>query len=244
MKLPPGQRAVSGFPRFGVDLEHPPPSIPEDLTIEIVGELARRVSLAPIDLSSLPRREISADLHCVAGWSAVGLTWEGVAFQDIYRLLIEPAFAAGAHVRYIVFVGVDGFRSIVTLEDALGDNVLVADRLDGQPLTADHGAPARLVSPDQYGFISTKHLCRIELYRSEPVGFYHPTRSIQRALRTVRPHRRARVAYEERHRYVPSWLLRPVYRTLVKLPAPPLEQIAPSQLPDSKLPTSVHTDRP
>jgi DMSO/TMAO reductase YedYZ molybdopterin-dependent catalytic subunit len=100
--------------------------------------------------------------------------------------------------------------------------VLVADRLNGRALTADHGAPARLVSPDQYGFISTKHLCRIELYRSEPAGFYHPTKSVQRALRTVRPHRRARAWHEERHRYLPSWLARRVYRLLVKLPAPPL----------------------
>ena len=223
MKLPPGQRAVQGFPRFGTNLAHSPPETPQSMTIEIVGELTRHVSLAPVELSDMPRREVVADLHCVAGWSAVGLRWEGVAFQDAYRLLIEPALAPGARVRYVVFVGLDGYRSIVALEDALADNVLLADTLDGRVLTADHGAPVRLVSPDQYGFVSNKHLCRIELYRSEPTGFYHPTKSIQRALRTVRPHRRARVSLEERHRYLPSWLVRRVYRLLVKLPAQPLE---------------------
>lgn len=223
MELPPGQRAVHGLPRFGVDLSHPPPKAPEGMAVEIAGELTRRVSLAPVELADLPRREVAADLHCVAGWSGVGLRWEGVAFRDLYRLVIEPVLAEGARVRYVVFVGIDGYRSIVALEDALADNVLVADHLDGEPLTAEHGAPVRLVSPDQYGFISTKHLCRIELYRSEPTAFYHPTKSIQRALRTVRPHRRARVWPEERHRYLPSWLVRRVYRLLVKLPAPPRE---------------------
>lgn len=223
MQLPLGQRAVQGFPRFGVDLVHPPPEAPDGMTIEITGQLSRRVSFAPADLTNVPRREVVADLHCVAGWSAVGLRWEGVAFGDVYRLLIEPALASGARVRYVVFVGLDGYRSIVAIEDALADNALVADRLDGRPLTPDHGAPFRLVSPDQYGFISTKHLCRIELYRSEPAGFYHPTKSIQRALRTVRPHQRARVWHEERHRYLPPWLVRRIYRRLVKLPAPPLE---------------------
>lgn len=222
MQLPPGQRPVQGFPRFGVDLDHPSPPIPEGLTIEITGSLTRRVTLSPSELVDLPRREVVAGLHCVAGWSAVGLRWQGVGFADLYRLLIEPALAEGVRVRYVVFVGLDGYRSIVALEDALGDRVLIADRLGGEPLTPDHGAPARLVSPDQYGFVSTKQLCRIELYRSEPTGFYHPTRSIQRALRTVRPHPRARVAHEERHRYLPSWLTRRVYRVLVKLPAPPL----------------------
>jgi len=225
MTLPPGQRAVRGFPRFGVDLAHPPHATPEGMTVQVTGQLARHVAFAPTELADLPRREVSADLHCVAGWSAVGLRWEGVAFRDLYRLVIEPALAPGARVRYLVFVGADAYRSIVTLEDALADDVLVADHLDGRPLTAEHGAPVRLVSPDQYGFVSTKHLCRIELYRSEPAGFYHPTKSIQRALRTVRPHRRARVWREERHRYVPSWLVRPVYRLLVKLPAEPLEPV-------------------
>ena len=220
MVLPPGQRAVQGFPRFGVELEQPPPVPPTDMVIEITGELTRRVSLRP----ERPRRpaptRVDADLHCVAGWSAVGLGWEGVAFADVYRLLIEPALVAGARVRYLVFVGLDGYRSIVAVEDALADDVLIADRLDGQPLTPEHGAPVRLVSPDQYGFVSTKHLCRIELYPSEPVNLYHSSRSIQRALRTVRPHRRARVWREERHRYVPSWLVRRIYRRLVPLPAP------------------------
>jgi DMSO/TMAO reductase YedYZ molybdopterin-dependent catalytic subunit len=223
VRLPPGQRAVRGFPRFGVDLSHPPPGAPAGWGIEVAGELTRRVSLGPDELAHLPRREVVADLHCVAGWSAVGLRWEGVPFSEVYHAVVEPALAERARVTYVVFVGLDAYRSIVTLEDALGDDVLLADRLDGEPLTADHGAPVRLVSPSQYGFISTKHLCRIEVYRSEPTGFYHPTRSVQRALRTVRPHRRARVAYEERHRHLPAFLVRRVYRLLVPLPAPPLD---------------------
>ena len=39
---------------------------------------------------------------------------------------------------------------------------------DGRPLDGDHGAPVRLVSPAQYGYISTKHLCRIEVHSGEP----------------------------------------------------------------------------
>src|SRR2546425_9815819 len=60
-------------------------------------------------------------------------------------------------------------------EDALADGVLIADRLDGRPLDGDHGAPARLVSPNQYGFVSTKHVCRIELHTAEPSENYPPS---------------------------------------------------------------------
>ena len=222
VELPPGQRAVRGLPRFGVDLEHPPPVTPQDMTIDVTGELTRRVALRPDELDDLPRREVVAGLHCVAGWSAVGLRWEGVAFQEIYQVLIEPALVPGAVVRYAVFVGFDGFRSIATIEDALADDVLIADHLNGQALTPENGAPVRLVSPAQYGFMSTKYLCRIELSQSEPAGLYHSTKSIQRILRTVRPHRRARVSHEERHRYLPWWLVRPIYRLLIKLPSQPM----------------------
>src|SRR4051794_27854259 len=38
MVLPPGQRAVQGFPRFGVELTSPPPVPPTDLVIEISGQ--------------------------------------------------------------------------------------------------------------------------------------------------------------------------------------------------------------
>jgi DMSO/TMAO reductase YedYZ molybdopterin-dependent catalytic subunit len=164
--------------------------------------------------------EIEADLHCVAGWSAVGLRWAGVAFRDVYEQLVAPALGAGTRVAFVVFRGADSYRSIVTLEDALAADVLLADHLDGAPLSPEHGAPVRLVSPAQYGFVSTKHLCRIELHATEPPAIFHSHPSVQRALRTVRPHPRARVWQEERHRYLPSWLVRPVYRRLVALPAP------------------------
>ncbi len=230
-ELPPGQRAVHGFPRFGVDTRSRPPTVLPGSAIEVDVESAVEggspVSLTPQLLATLPRVERDADLHCVAGWSAVGLTWGGWSFRDVYDRLVAPALPASAEVGHLVFVGADGYRSIVTYDDAVAANVLLADRLDGEPLPPEHGAPVRLVSPDQYGFISTKHLCRIELHRTAPPAFFHPQRSIQVTLRTVHPHRRARVWAEERHRYLPSWLVRPVYRRLVPLPAPPLSQTRP-----------------
>src|SRR5881392_3862117 len=102
-------------------------------------------------------------------------------------------------------------------EDALADGVLIADRLDGRPLDGDHGAPARLVSPSQYGFVSTKHLCRIELHTSEPREDYGNLSPLVKAgLRgPAMPHPRARVWEEERHRHLPAWAVRHVYRVLI-----------------------------
>jgi DMSO/TMAO reductase YedYZ molybdopterin-dependent catalytic subunit len=90
-----------------------------------------------------------------------------------------------------------------------------ADHLDGLPLTPEHGAPVRLVSPRQYGFISTKHLCRIEVCDTEPDVRYHPSLLVHLGLQLVKPHRWARVWHEDRHRYLPAWLVRPIYHRLV-----------------------------
>jgi DMSO/TMAO reductase YedYZ molybdopterin-dependent catalytic subunit len=208
VSLPPGQRAVDGFPRFGTHLHRPPPSIPPDPVISIGGGVTAPFSVPLARLSALPRRELTADFHCVAGWSATGLRWEGVAFETFYGEIIEPALRPGASITHVVFRGLDGYRSVASIEDALAEDVLIAQHLDGRPLDPDHGAPVRLVSPRQYGFVSTKHLCRIDVH-----GDDHPQPFKRGPL--IEPHPRARVWEEERHRYLPAWALRPVYRLLV-----------------------------
>jgi DMSO/TMAO reductase YedYZ molybdopterin-dependent catalytic subunit len=213
--LPPGQHAVEGFPRFGTHFHHRAPAIPEDPAIEVIGPVAKPIRVPLAELARLPRRELSADFHCVAGWSATDLRWEGVAFRTFYGEVIEPALEPGPPVTHLAFGGLDGYRSFVSIEDALGDDVLIAEHLDGRPLDADHGAPVRLVSPSQYGFVSTKHLCRIELHAEEPAERYHRSLVTQAGLNLVKPHPRARVWKEERHRYLPARAVRPVYRLLI-----------------------------
>jgi DMSO/TMAO reductase YedYZ molybdopterin-dependent catalytic subunit len=219
MRLPPGQHEIKGFPRFGTHLSRPAPAVPADPVIEINGAVTEPTALPVATLATLPRRELTADFHCVAGWSATGLRWEGASFETVYRTVIEPSAAPDAAITHLVFAGLDGYRSIVALEDALADDVLIADRLDGQPLDGDHGAPARLVSPGQYGYVSTKHLCRIELHTAEPTGVRaaHPISQIVLRGPLIQTHPRARVWAEERHPYLPARLLRPFYRLSIPL---------------------------
>ena len=210
MTLPPGQLLIEGFPRFGTHLARPAPVVPADPVITIRGAVTEAVDVRLATLATLPRRALSADFHCVAGWSATNLCWEGVPFEAFYRTIIEPALVPGAEVTHVVFRGLDGYRSVVWMGDALADGVIIADRLDGRPLDGDHGAPVRLVSPAQYGYISTKHLCRIEVHTGEP----EDARASGISARLLRPHPRARVAEEERHGSLPGWLVRPFYRAL------------------------------
>jgi DMSO/TMAO reductase YedYZ molybdopterin-dependent catalytic subunit len=184
--------------------------VPADPVVAIRGAVTEAVDVRLATLATLPRRELSADFHCVAGWSATNLRWEGVPFAAFYRAVIEPALVPGAAITHVVFRGLDGYRSVVWLEDALAEGVLLADRLDGRPLDGDHGAPLRLVSPAQYGYVSTKHLCRVEVHAGERKD----AGAARIGTLLFRPHPRARVAEEERHGALPGWLVRPFYRAL------------------------------
>jgi DMSO/TMAO reductase YedYZ molybdopterin-dependent catalytic subunit len=222
MTLPPGQRAIEGFPRFGTHFHEPPPAVPSDPAITIGGAVTARFDLPLTALAELPRREQTSDFHCVAGWSATGLRWEGVPFADFYRAIIEPALSPGATVTHVLFAGLDGYRFAAAIEDVLADDVLIAENLDGRALDGDHGAPVRLVSPSQYGFVSMKHLCRIEARTTRPDGRYVRNPVIQLGLQMVKPHPRARVWEEERHGRLPAWAVRPYYRLLI----PPIRALS------------------
>jgi DMSO/TMAO reductase YedYZ molybdopterin-dependent catalytic subunit len=209
-KLPPGQRRVESFPRFGTELWRPPPPVPADPVITVGGAVTAVFEVSLATLATLPRQELTADFHCVAGWSATDLRWEGVPFEVFYRAVIEPALEQGVEITHVVFRGLDRFRSVLLIEDALADGVLLADRLDARPLDGDHGAPVRLVSPAQYGYMSTKHLHRIEVHSGEPKR--QRWTLVESWL--LRSHPRARVAEEERHGLMPGRLVRPFYAAL------------------------------
>jgi DMSO/TMAO reductase YedYZ molybdopterin-dependent catalytic subunit len=213
--LPPGQHRIHGFPRFGLHLDHPAPAVPVDPVLAIGGAVTKPFAVPLGDLATLPRRELTADFHCVAGWSASDLHWEGVPFQAFYRAIIEPAVRPGATITHVEFAGLDGYRVAITLEDAMADDVLIAERLDGRRLDGDHGAPARLVSPKQYGFVNAKHLCRIEVHTSEPRDSYDGHLAAKVFVRLFHRHPRARVWEEERHRYLPAWSIRLLGRALM-----------------------------
>lgn len=207
--LPPGQKRIDFFPRFGRRIDQPPPTVPAHPTVVFGGALTAPVEIALDELVGADRRALAADFHCVAGWSATGLVWEGVAFADVYRRYVAPAVAPGTTVTHVMVRGLDGEHFVAQLDDLLAEDVLLADRLDGGPLDGDHGAPLRLVNPAQYGYANIKHVCRIDVLAGAP-------KAGSPALldRLLQSHPRARVWEEERHGTLPGWLIRPIYRVI------------------------------
>lgn len=205
--LPPGQRERDDFPRFGLThFAHRFPARADRIELRIHGDVRTPLTLTD-ELARLPRFEQRSDFHCVTTWSRRAVAWSGYRFTDFYHQLVLPLASPAADISFVVLRGQDGARSSLPLADLLAHDVLLADRLDGQPLGVDHGAPLRLVAPAHYGYKNLKHLDRIEFLRSS-AGYR------AQGLRFM-VHERARVVLEERGRWVPGWLLRYLYRPLI-----------------------------
>jgi len=130
-----------------------------------------------------------------------------VKLSDIYSRFVAQPGVESDEITGAIMYAQDGYKTSLQLADLLGEDVLLADTLDGQPLTIEHGAPVRLVAPAHYGYKNLKHLAKIEFYSTMPV--------LKRGTRAFLDHPRARVFKEERGRWVPGWILRYVYRLLV-----------------------------
>ena len=76
---------------------------------------------------------------------------------DVWSQLVAPR--CSGQPGYVVAVGADHYQAVLTLDDLLGPEVLVATSINAEPLDIRHGAPLRLVSAPQYGYKSVKHLC-------------------------------------------------------------------------------------
>ncbi|HVX67155.1 MAG TPA: molybdopterin-dependent oxidoreductase, partial [Bryobacteraceae bacterium] len=109
------------------------------------------------------------DFHCVTRWSRLGNVWEGVSTHT----LLELAGGALPAARFVLAYGYDrGWTTNLPIEDFLAEDALVAFTHDGEPLSLEHGGPARLIVPRLYAWKSAKWLKDIELMESDRPGFW------------------------------------------------------------------------
>jgi DMSO/TMAO reductase YedYZ molybdopterin-dependent catalytic subunit len=172
---------------FFVLQHHEIPRIaPDSWTLRVSGCERPEVALTLPEIVNRPSRRIAAAFEC-AGNGGVGMQglvgsaeWDGLPLASLLRELGVPK-----ETREAVFVGADGaeerlrgnrypsrFARSLPLADALGDDVLLAYRMNGEPLLAEHGAPLRLLVPGWYGVSQVKWLERIELSPSRFMGWF------------------------------------------------------------------------
>ena len=150
-RIPPGQSRTRKWPVL--DAAGPPRIELDKWRFEIGGLVENPVSLTWDEFNSLPRTRVFADFHCVTRWSRLGNVWEGVATRELIKL----AGGVRPEARFVMVYGYDfGWTTNVPAEQFLAEDALVATHHDGEPLTAEHGAPARLIVPQLYAWKSAK----------------------------------------------------------------------------------------
>src|SRR6185437_10164680 len=164
-RLPPGQYLTDKWPVLHAG------SVPdtnlETWSLRVHGEVEEELELDWHAFNELPRSSNVQDIHCVTRWSRFDTEFEGVHWRELATLCrpLESARFAIAHAEHDFTSNVP----IVFLED---EHALVATHADGEPLTKEHGWPARLVIPGKYFWKSAKWLRGIELSAVDRLGFW------------------------------------------------------------------------
>jgi DMSO/TMAO reductase YedYZ molybdopterin-dependent catalytic subunit len=169
--LPPGQKPIKHLLRWRKDhptIGGPVPKIDASKwVLAIDGEAKKPAKLSWNDVQKLPTVESVSDFHCVEGWSVLGLKWEGIHFKQIVNM-VEPEETA----KFVSFECADGYTTSLSLEELLGDNILLAYKLNGKLLEEGIGAPLRLVVPDKYAYKSAMWITRIKFTSKKETGYW------------------------------------------------------------------------
>ncbi|HET6222678.1 MAG TPA: sulfite oxidase-like oxidoreductase [Dongiaceae bacterium] len=164
-RLPPGQSLTEDFPVLSAG---PTPRIrTEDWSFTL------KVGVKPIatwnwaEFNALPQSKMTRDIHCVTKWSKLNTPWQGVMIDDLLA-----AAGVTAPTGFTLAHSYDGYSTNVPTADLVDGKAMIALRYAGQPLTPDHGGPARLLVPHLFFWKSAKWVNGLQFTERDEAGFW------------------------------------------------------------------------
>ncbi len=119
----------------------------------------RPVAFTRADLLAMRQHTARLPIACVEGWSTPNQTWSGVPLRELAQLAGVPD-PSGVRVESLQTGGAFGAASLRGNQVADPDSLL-ALRVNGADLSADHGYPARVIVPANPGVHNTKWVTRM-----------------------------------------------------------------------------------
>ncbi|XUM05353.1 molybdopterin-dependent oxidoreductase [Streptomyces venezuelae ATCC 10712] len=120
----------------------------------------RQVVLTRAMLLALPQTVSALPIACVEGWSTPDQDWSGIRLTDLAALV-----GLGTDTPQVLVESVQrggAFSSVVLAPNQARDaRSLLALRVNGADLSADHGYPARVIVPGAPGVHNTKWVGRL-----------------------------------------------------------------------------------
>jgi len=142
-RVPPRQNVLETWPVL--DIGEQPVVTTERWELRVEGEVEEPLRLRWGDFLALPQLDDESDFHCVTGFSRLDMRWTGVPFETI-AALCRPTLAA--------------------------THVLLAHRVDGEPLSQEHGGPVRVVTPQLWAWKGAKWVRRVEFMPHDRRGYW------------------------------------------------------------------------
>jgi DMSO/TMAO reductase YedYZ molybdopterin-dependent catalytic subunit len=148
------------------------PNVPEqNWSLKIMGRVEKEVTLTLADLQALPSVTRPSTLMCISnevGGNLIGTSeWTGVKLKD---LLVLAGVKEGA--TELILKAADNYSDSFKIDAAMRDGTIVAYLQNGEPLSVDHGFPARILVPGIYGMKNVKWVVEIELSDQEYQGYW------------------------------------------------------------------------
>jgi len=164
-RLPPGQHLVKDWPVLDLGLQ--PQISRQTWQLDVFGAVEHPVTWNYEQFAAQPHTSEVCDIHCVTTWSRYDNIFEGLSTQALADI-VHPKPEAN----HVTLHASDGYTTNLSLQDFLGDDVLIAHAWQGAPLTREHGGPVRLVVPRLYFWKSAKWLSRIVFTTLDRPGFW------------------------------------------------------------------------
>jgi DMSO/TMAO reductase YedYZ molybdopterin-dependent catalytic subunit len=164
-RLPPGQSLTLKWPvlQYGAV----PSFDPQTWGFKVYGLVNSPLTLGWTEFNRLPKIQATSDFHCVTRWSRFNNRWDGVAMREVLRRVVPKPEAA-----FVLVHAEQGYTANIPLADLDRDEVLLATHHDGEPLTAEHGFPLRLIVPHLYAWKSVKWIRGLEFLGHDQPGFW------------------------------------------------------------------------
>jgi DMSO/TMAO reductase YedYZ molybdopterin-dependent catalytic subunit len=141
-------------------------------SLKLQGVNGQSRNLGYRELLDRATRKVFYTFECIGnsvGGQLIGnAQWHVIPLKE----LVSKAPGATQDAHSVMFVGLDDFHSSVSLQRALDDYAFLALQMNGAPLPAEHGFPARVILPDLYGMKQPRWLRSITLQQTSQTTSY------------------------------------------------------------------------
>ena len=121
------------------------------------------------EIKKLPKVEMTTELKCIEGWATV-VGWGGARLADFVRAHAPRNFELPGYVGLATPGG--GYYVGMEMAAALHPQTLLCYEMNGKPLTLEHGAPLRLVTPVKYGIKNLKRIGTLSFTDERPDDYW------------------------------------------------------------------------